>query len=43
MLFWFKKKKIDDDGCSYFKTFLFLHLVQIKFYAFVVVVAKVNL
>ena len=38
-----KKKKINDDGCSYFRTFLSLHLVLIKFYAFVVVVAKVDL
>lgn len=40
MLFWFKEK-IDEDGCSYFKTFLFLRLVLIKLYGFVV--AKVNL
>ena len=37
------KKKISGDGCSYFKTFLFLHVVLIKFFAFVVVVAKVDL
>lgn len=30
MLFGLKKKKINDDGCSYFKTFLFLHLVPIN-------------
>ena len=32
------QKKINDEGCSYFKTFLFVHLVLIKSYAFVVVV-----
>lgn len=35
-----KKKKINDGGCSYCKTFLFLHLVPIKSYAFVVVVLR---
>lgn len=42
---WVKKNnnKINGDGCSYFKTFLSLHLVLIKFYTFVVVVAKVDL
>lgn len=35
-----KKKKINDGGCSYCKTFLFLHLVLIKSYAFVVVVLR---
>lgn len=37
------KKKIDDDGCSYFKTFLFVHLVWIQFSSFVVVAAEINL
>lgn len=34
------QKKINDEGCSYFKTFLFVHLVLIKSYAFVVVVRR---
>lgn len=42
MLFWLKKK-IDGESCSYFKILLFLHLVLIKFYAFVVAVIKVDL